>query len=61
MNLRGTGCEGARWVELVQDRVKFQWLALSLRNLRLEIWLASYDMSFVVQRGKHRMRIFTDK
>jgi hypothetical protein len=35
MDLRETGCEDGRWMELAQDRVQWQALVLAVLNLRV--------------------------
>jgi hypothetical protein len=35
MDLRETGCEDGRWMELAQDRVQWQTLVLAVLNLRV--------------------------
>jgi hypothetical protein len=35
MDLRETGCEDGKWLELVQDRVQWRALVLAVLNLRV--------------------------
>jgi hypothetical protein len=35
MDLRETGCEDGRWMELAQDRVQWRALVLAVLNLRV--------------------------
>jgi hypothetical protein len=33
MDLKGTGCEDGRWIELARDRVQWRALVLSILNI----------------------------